>query len=85
MTSGAVEEKVNSNIGVQDSNPGRDRPVCEIFRMAKTDDSYVKIPTKTDQNDEKNVRALIGFGDVKTTKTDDFICLKAKNFSTRVM
>ena len=53
MTNGAVEEKVASNIGVQGSNPGRDCPVCEIFRMAKTDDSCVKIPTKTDQNDEK--------------------------------
>ena len=83
MTSGAVEEKVASNIGVQGSNPGRDCPFCEIFRMAKTDDSYVKIPTKTDQNDEKNVRALIGFGEVKATKTDDFLCLNPKNFSTR--
>ena len=52
--------------------------------MAKTDDSYLKIPTKTDQNDEKNVRALIGFGEVKATKTDDFLCLNPKNFSTRV-
>ena len=60
MTTGAVEEKVASN------------RVCEIFRMAKTDDSYVKIPTKTDRNDEKNIRALIGFGVVKATKTDDF-------------
>ena len=67
-----------SNIGVQGSNPGRDCPVCEIFRMAKTDYSYVKIPTKTDQNDEKNVRALIGFGEVKATKTDDFLCLNPK-------
>ena len=73
-----------SNIGVQGSNPGRDFPNCEIFRMAKTDDSYVKIPTKTDQNGEKNVRALIGFGKVKETKTDDFFCLNSKNFSTRV-
>ena len=53
--SGAVEEKVASNIGVQGSNPGRDCPVCENFRMAKTDDSYVKIPTKTDQNDEQGL------------------------------
>ena len=84
MTNGAVEEKVASNIGVQGSNPdGRDCPVCEIFRMAKTDDSYVKIPKKSDQNDEKNVRALIGFGEVKATKTDDFLCLNPKNFSTR--
>ena len=83
MTSGAVEEKVASNIGVQGSNPGRDCQCCEIFRMAKTDDSYVKIPTKTDQNDENNVRALIGFGEVKATKTDDFLCLNPKNFSTR--
>ena len=51
--------------------------------MAKTDDSYVKIPTKADQNDEKNVRALIGFGEVKATKTDDFLCLNPQNFSTR--
>ena len=51
--------------------------------MAKTDDSYVKIPTKTDQNDKKNVRALIGFGEVKATKTDDFLCSNPKNFSTR--
>ena len=72
MTSGAVEEKVASITGVQGSNTGRDCSVCEIFRMAKTDDSYVKIPTKTDQSDEKNVRALIGFGEVKATKTDDF-------------
>ena len=84
MTSGAVKEKVDSNIGVQGSNHGRDCPVCEIFRMAKTDDSYVKIPTKTDQNDEKNVRALSVFGEVKATKTDDFLCLNAKNFSIRV-
>ena len=83
MTSGAVEEKVASNIGVQGSNTGRYCPVCEIFRMAKTDGSYVKIPTKTDQNYEKNVRALIGFGEVKETKTDDFLCLNRKNFSTR--
>ena len=80
---GAVEEKVACNIGVQGSNPGRDFPVCELFRMAKTDDSYVKIPTKTDQNNEKNVRALTGFGEVKATKTDDFLCLNPKNFSTR--
>ena len=84
MTSGAAEEKVASNTGVKGSNPGRDCPVCESFRMAKTDDSYVKIPTKTDQNEEKNVRALIGFGEVKATKTDDFLCLNPKNFSTRV-
>ena len=83
MTSGAVEEKVASNIGFKGSNPGRDCPVCENFRMAKTDDSYVKIPTKTDQNDEKNVRALIGFGEVKATKTDDLLCLNPNNFSTR--
>ena len=83
MTSGAVEEKVASKKGVQGSNHGRASPVCEIFRMAKTDDSYVKIPTKTDQNDKKNVRALIGFGEVKATKTDDFLCLNPKNFSTR--
>ena len=86
MTSGAVEEKVASNIGVQGSNPDRDCPVWAMFRMAKTDDSYVKIPTKTGQNDEKkNVRALIGFGEVKATKTDDFLCLNPKNFSTRVI
>ena len=72
-----------SNIGVQGSNPGRDCPVCEIFRMAKTDDSYVNILTKTDQNDEKKRKALIGFGEVKATKTDDFLCLNPKNFSTR--
>ena len=83
MTSGAVEEKVGSNIGAQGSNPGRDCPVSEIFRMAKIDDSYVKIPTKTNQNDEKNVRALIGFGEVKATKTDDILCLNPKNLSTR--
>ena len=53
MTSGAVEEKGARNIGVEGSNPGRDCLVCEILRMAKTDDSYVKIPTKTDQNDKK--------------------------------
>ena len=53
--------------------------------MAKTDDSYYKIPTKTDQNDEKNVRALIRFGEVKTKKTDDFLCLNPKIFSTRVL
>ena len=41
------------------------------------------MPTKTEQNDEKNVRALIGFGEVKATKTDDFLCLNPKNFSTR--
>ena len=52
--------------------------------MAKTNDSYVKMPTKTDQNDEKNVRALIGFGEVKATKTDNFLCVNPKNFSTRV-
>ena len=80
MTSGAVEEKGASNIEVQGSSPGRECPVCEMFRMAKTDDSYVKIPTKTDQNDEKNGRALIGFGEVKATETDDFLCLNPKNF-----
>ena len=64
MTSAAVA----SNIEVQGSNPCRDCPVCEIFRMAKTDDSYVKIPTKADQNDEKYVRALIGFGEVKVVR-----------------
>ena len=85
MTSGAVEEKVDSNIGVEGSNPGRDCQLCAIFRMAKTDDSYVKKPTKTDHNDEKNVRALIGFGEVEATKTDDFLCLNPKNFSTRVI
>ena len=85
MTSGAMEEKVTSNIGVQGSKSGRDCPVCANFRMAKTDDSYVKIPTKTDQNDEKNVRALISFGEVNATKTDDFFCLNPKNFSTRVL
>ena len=84
MTSGAVEEKEASNIGVKGSNPGRDCPVCESFRMAKTGDFYFKIPTKTDQNDEKNVRALIDFGEKKATKTDDFLCLNPKNFSTRV-
>ena len=83
MTSGAVEEKVACIIGVQGSNPGRDCLVCANFRMAKTDGSYVKIPTKNDQNDEKNVRALIGFGEVKASKTDDFLCLNPKNFSTR--
>ena len=83
MTSGAVEDKVASNLRVQGSNPGRDCRVSQTFRMTKTDDSYVKIPTKTDQNDEKNVRALIGFGEVKATKTDDFLCLNPKNFSTR--
>ena len=85
MTSGAVEEKVASNIVVQGSNPGMDGPVCEIFRMAKTDDSYDKIPTKTDQNGERNVRALIGFGEVKATKTEDFLCLNPKYFSTRAV
>ena len=29
-------------------------------------------------------RALIGFGEVKATKTDNFLCLNPKNFSTRV-
>ena len=85
MTSGAVEEKGDSNLGVQGSNPKRDCQFCEIFRMAKTDDSYVKIPTKSDQIDEKNVSALIGFGEVKATKTDDFLCLNPKNFSTRAV
>ena len=80
MTSGAVEEKVARNIGVQGPNPGRDCPVCKIFRVAKTDDSYVKIPTKTDQNDEKNVRALIGFGEVKATKTRRFLMFKSEEF-----
>ena len=56
-------EKVESSLGVECS-------FCKIFRTAKTDDSYVLIPTKADQNDEKNVRALIGFGKVKSTKTD---------------
>ena len=27
---------------------------------------------------------MIGFGEVKATKTDDFLCLNPKNFSTRV-
>ena len=85
MTRGEVEEKVASNIRVQGSNPGRDCPVCEIFKLAKTDDIYVKILTKTDQNDEKNVRALIGFGEVKATIFDDFLCLNPNNFSSRVI
>ena len=84
MTSGAVEEKVASNIGVEGSNPGRDCPVSEIFRMAKPTILTLKYLPKTDQNDEKNVRALIGFGEVKASETDDFLCLNPKNFSTRV-
>ena len=27
----------------------------------------------------------MGFGEVKATKTDDFLCLNPKNFSTRVV
>ena len=68
MSSGAVEEKLESNIGVQGSNPGRDCQFCEIFRMAKTDDSYVKIPTKTDQNDEKKRK---GFDRFWRSKSDE--------------
>ena len=41
------------------------------------------MPTKTDETDEKNVRALIGFGEVKATKTNDFLCLNPTKFSTR--
>ena len=55
-----------------------------VWKPTKTDGSYVQIPTKTDQADEKNVRALIGFGEVKATKTDDFLCLNPTKFSTRV-
>ena len=84
MRNGAVEEKVGSNKGVQGSNPGRACPVCEIFRMAKTDGFYVKIPTKTDQNDKKKLKGFDQFWqNKKATKTDDFLCLNPKNFSTR--
>ena len=34
---------------------------------------------------QKNVRALIGSGEVKATKADDFLCLNPMKFSTRVL
>ena len=40
-TGGAVEEKVDSNLGVEGSNSDRDLHFCKIFGTAKTDDSYV--------------------------------------------
>ena len=43
------------------------------------------LPTKTDQNDEKNVRASIGFGEVKPMNTDDFLCSNSAKLSTRAM
>ena len=54
-----------------------------VLKPTKTDASYVFKPTKTDQNDEKNVRALIGVGEVKPTKTDYFLCLNPTKISTR--
>ena len=79
MTGGAVEEKVDTNLGVQGSNPHSDCHFWKIFRTAKNDDSYVWIPTKTDQNDEKNVRALVGFGEVKPTKIDNSYAWMQRN------
>ena len=80
MASGAVEEKVASNIGVQGSNPGRYCPVCEIFRMAKTDDSYVKIPTKADQNDEKKRKGFDRFWRSKSDENRRFLMFKSEEF-----
>ena len=72
MTGGAVEEKVDSSLGVEGSNPDRGSwHFCKIFRTAETVDSYVLIPSKSDQNDKKNVGVLIGFGEVKPTQTDN--------------
>ena len=80
VTKGAVEEKVASKLGVQGSNPGRDCPVCEIFRMAKTDDSYVKIPTETDQNDEKKRKGFDRFWRSKSDKNRRFLMFKSEEF-----
>ena len=66
-----MEEKVDSSLGVEGSIPDRDWHFCKIFRTAETVDSYVLIPSKSDQNDKKNVGALIGFGEVKPTQTDN--------------
>ena len=71
MRGGAAEKKIVSNLGVAGSNPNNDCSVCKFFRTAKTVASYVWIPTKTDQNDKKNV--LISFDEVKPTKNDDFL------------
>ena len=80
MNSGAVEEKVDSNIGVQGSNPGSDCQFCEIFRMAKTDDFYVKIPTKIDQNDEKKRKGFDRFWRSKSDENRRFLMFKSEEF-----
>ena len=36
-----MDEKVDRNLGVEGSNPDSDCPFCNIFRTAKTGDSYV--------------------------------------------
>ena len=83
MADGALQKKVDSTLGVKGSN--HDRAVNFVgFRKTKTDDSYVYIPTETDQNDEKNIRALIGFDEKKTDENRQFICSNPTKFSTRV-
>ena len=48
-------QKVASRLWVVGSSPDKGCPFCNIFRRAKTDDSYVYIPTKTAQNDKKTL------------------------------
>ena len=36
MTDGAVEERVENNLGAKGSNPDREWHFCKIFRTAKT-------------------------------------------------
>ena len=50
----------------------------------KTEAFYVGETDKNRSKRQKSVRALIGFGDVKPTKTDDILCLNSTKFSTRV-
>ena len=79
MTSVAVEEKVASDIGVQGSNPGRDCQVCEIFRMAKTDDSLLKYRRKPIKTTKKRK----GFDRFWRSKSDEnrrFLMFKSEEF-----
>ena len=53
------------------------------FLRFQTNKTPPTVPTfkyrrKMDRNDQKNVRALIGFGKEKPTKTDDFLRLRFK-------
>ena len=73
-----------SNLGVVGSNPDKDCPCCKIFRTAKTDDSYVLIPTKTDQNDQK-CKGFDGFWRKKPEENRRFLMFESAKFSTRVV